>query len=307
MPVQNPYEILVALAECGSLSAAARRLKITQPGMTKALQRLEFDLGAPLVERSARGMHFTVFGNAVLGHARLIDATLDKVREELRQLRGEQEGRIAMAVSHAACGVLLPQVLRRFRDNWPSVFVRVAAGVFPGLLVPLREGRIDLAVVPLPNHPLPAEFDQQPLMTTRLSVVARQGHPLARATRLSELAGADWVLPGIESGSGRALSEAFARHALGSPHCLTVCESLTAMQALIGASDALGVMPADEAPLALFARPGLTALKLKETVQGPHLHLISRAGAQQTPALRRLCALFVDEAQSMARTDGRLD
>ena len=67
---------IVAVAEAGSVRGAARRLGLSQPALTKSLGQLERELGAALVQRSARGTQFTELGKAMLARARAIDAEL---------------------------------------------------------------------------------------------------------------------------------------------------------------------------------------------------------------------------------------
>ncbi|MGH8797486.1 MAG: LysR family transcriptional regulator [Caldimonas sp.] len=296
----NPLEVLLALADAGTLSAAGRRLGITQPGVSKALRRLEAQFGSALVERDARGVRFTVYGTAVLAHARHIDASLRHASDEVRQLRGQREGTVSMALAHAATALLLPHLMSRFHLDWPEVSLRIAAGVFPGLLAALRDGTIDLAVVPLPKAPLPPDFESQPLLLTRLIVVAREGHPLARARRLAELAQAQWILPSLDSSTARSLRDAYAEHRLGKPLCSTTCETLTGMQAVLAATDLLGVMPDEMQAVRRFVPPGLVVLPLLDALPGHFLHLVTRRGAQFTPAIRRVIGIVTDHAQALA-------
>lgn len=298
--LSNPFEVLLALAETGTLSAAARRLGITQPGASKALSRLEAEFGSRLVERDARGARFTAYGTAVLSHARRIEASLREATDEVRQLRGQREGSVSMAMAHAATALLLPPLASQFRVDWPQVNLRVVAGVFPGLLIALREGHIDLAVVPLPKAPLPADVESQPLLLTRSIVVAREGHPLARARRMQQLAQAQWVLPSLDSSTARALADAFAEHRLGKPDCRTTSETLTGMQAIIGSTDLLAVMPDEMQPVRRFVPQGLVVVPLQDGVPGHFLHLVTRRGAQFTPAIRRAIALIVEDAKRIA-------
>ncbi|MBY4749693.1 LysR family transcriptional regulator, partial [Burkholderia cepacia] len=73
---------LAAIAEHGSLRAAARAIHLSQPALTKAIRELELDLGVPLVTRNARGAQLTRFGQAVYARARLILAEMQHARDD---------------------------------------------------------------------------------------------------------------------------------------------------------------------------------------------------------------------------------
>ena len=298
--ISNPFEVLLALSDGGTLSAAGQRLGISQPGVSKALTRLEAQFGSRLVERDARGVRFTAYGGAVLAHARRIEASLHDATDEVRQMRGQREGTVSIAMSHAGAALLLPQLTNRFRIDWPQVTLRVVAGVFPGLLSALRDGNIHLAVVPLPRSPLPGDIDSQPLLLTRQIVIAREGHPLARCRRLKDLAQAQWIFPSADSGTALSLSEAFAAQKLGKPLCRTTCETLTGMHAVIGASDLLGVVPDELQGARRFVPQGLIPLPLQDALPGHFLHLMTRRGAQLSPAIRRVIGLIVEHAEGLA-------
>ena len=84
----------LAVADTGSIRAAARSLGLTQPALTKSLRQLEAELGAVLVTRSVRGIVFTALGQAFLTRARSIDGDLRRAREEIAQLQERERQRI---------------------------------------------------------------------------------------------------------------------------------------------------------------------------------------------------------------------
>lgn len=81
---------LIQVAESGSIRAAARTMNLSQSALTKALRELEEDVGAELLQRSYRGIHFTAEGEALLARARLVQSTLERARAEIREMRGAQ-------------------------------------------------------------------------------------------------------------------------------------------------------------------------------------------------------------------------
>jgi LysR family transcriptional regulator, low CO2-responsive transcriptional regulator len=139
--------LLVVVDETGSLSAAARRLSLTQSAVSHALRRLEEDAGQQLVERNERGASLTTAGQSLARHATAILERMTAAREELQRLQHWGNDRLRVGASSTACQYLLPQVLCDFRRQRPKCRVEVSAGDTAQRLDDLRAGRIDLAIV----------------------------------------------------------------------------------------------------------------------------------------------------------------
>src|SRR4051812_45815245 len=105
---------LLAVADRGSLRAAARELGIAQPAITRSIQELERDLGVALFERKARGVTPTASGEALIRRARSVSNELLRARDEIEQLRGSTHGNVRVALSMVGHMALLPYVLRPF-------------------------------------------------------------------------------------------------------------------------------------------------------------------------------------------------
>jgi DNA-binding transcriptional LysR family regulator len=290
--------LLAEIADAGSLSAAARALGTTQPALTKQLRRLEEALGAPVFERSVRGVQATPDGAALLPRARSIRAQLRQAAEEVAQRRGAREGRLVVALSHFATLVLLPRVLPGFRQRWPGLSLTILPPPFG--LEGLREGRPDFAVMSMPAERIGKEYRARALCATRVAVVARADHPLAGARTLAELAGADWVLPSPDSAIARGLTRAFRQAALAPPRCAVGCETLTGLEVLVRHGHLLGAMPM-EVYEARAAASGLVRVPLVEPVDGARVALLRWADAMPTPASADLEAAFVEAAHGLAR------
>jgi DNA-binding transcriptional LysR family regulator len=139
--------ILTALAHDRSLSAAARRLNLTQSAISHALKKLEEDAGTRLVERNERGAELTQAGQALARHANAIFASMKSARDELRRLKHWGTQRLRFGASSTACQYLLPQVLGAFAAKHPRCRIEVSAGDTKSRISSLREGLIDIALI----------------------------------------------------------------------------------------------------------------------------------------------------------------
>jgi LysR family transcriptional regulator of abg operon len=93
---------VVAIAESGSLRAAAQHLGLAQPALTRSIRELEHELGAALFERRARGMVLTAAGDVFLQRARAVQAELQRSRDEIDQLKGLTRGQVVIGLSMAS-------------------------------------------------------------------------------------------------------------------------------------------------------------------------------------------------------------
>lgn len=297
----NPLRIFLAIVDTGSQHAAARMLGLTQPAVTKALQRLEAELDVRLFERSVHGATLTEYGQALLSHARLIDAELKTSIEALDQIKGARKGSISVALSHLPGTLLLPTVLANFRKKWPDISLRIAASAYPFLLPQVREGSLDFAVAPAPKDDWPEDLVREPLMTTALSPVVRRGHPLAEAARLKDLSGAEWVLPTQESATAQALYAAASQLGMPRPVCLLTCETFTAMIMTVASSDLIGLIPS-EMVNSIATLAGVAEVPIEDRLESAELCLIRRRTGVFTPAAAALAASFGSAARNLSRT-----
>jgi len=283
---------LVALAEAGSIRAAARRVGVSQPALTKSLKGLEEELGVALLQRTPRGVILTAIGQRVHARARGIAAQTDRLRDEVAQWRGEAGGQVSVAVAPVPAVLLLPQVMARFLQEMPGVEVQVREGLYPAVLPEIRNGTLDLALGPQPPAPLlGSDLVVETMFRNELVVAARLGHPRERTTDLADLLDASWLLHGPDSGPGSVFGPAFQAHGLPPPRVVVRSDSFTASIALLEQTDLLSVLP-QRLIGHLRHRHRLQALPLRQTLPAWDISLLSRAEVPLTPAARAFATLL---------------
>jgi DNA-binding transcriptional LysR family regulator len=195
-------QLLLALAEHGSLRASAQVLHVTQPALTKALRQLEEEVGAPLVVRTPRGVRLAPAGEILAAHAATALRELDQARADIDWQVRHERTRLAVGLSPVAGILLAPGAIARFCSRVQGVRLRLVDAVFPRMQALVRSGEIDLGIGPLPAGEHSLDLVAQPLFDSANVVVARLGHPLAGASHLADLAAAGWVLVGPRGGPG---------------------------------------------------------------------------------------------------------
>lgn len=203
--------IVLAIADHGSLVAAAKQLQMTQPAVSKALQETESLLGVEMFSRTNRGVVPTAFGETLAAHGRLIFAQLDHANHLINDLRGGRGGRVVIGTLLAASADLLPKAIAKLRKERPNVAISVVVGTNDRLLPDLRLGKLDLVVGRLDERGSPDGLSQETLIMDTACVVVGADHPLVGRTNLglSDLLDWNWILPGPETSLRRQIEVAF--------------------------------------------------------------------------------------------------
>jgi DNA-binding transcriptional LysR family regulator len=287
----------LAARDTGSLRMAARRIGISQPAISKALAALEQDLGAELFVRSSRGVRLTEAGRLFGVRASVVESELARVRDDLTALRGGTDGAVAFGVGPAAIA-LVPSAVARFRAERPQALIHVREGTRTGLLPQVREGILDFTIAEGDAREPGGGLVFKPVWQPELVIVARRGHPLARAESLAQLAAASWVLV-RQRGTGGLLEDAFAAAGLGLPGMRVHCESHAAAMALSVASDLLSVMPLADLHAHPTAAGGLEQVKIRERLRRPLMGAFMRVEAPLSPPAARMLNALTMAARSM--------
>ncbi|WP_282507898.1 LysR family transcriptional regulator [Burkholderia cepacia] len=186
-------QMLVAIAEHGTLMAAADALSVSQPAVTKSIKELEARVGVQLLERSGAGVRLTRYGEALLRHARTVVAEIALAERELEAMRSGAGRMLSVGVSLLAASIVVPDALRAFRAARPDVLLNVYECAPTQIIDGLRDGSFDLCVAFVADSDRTAEYRVVPLGTSAQSLGVAHGDPLAGETRLDRLAGAHWL------------------------------------------------------------------------------------------------------------------
>ena len=288
-------QLLLSIAETGSLRASAQALSVTQPALTKALRQLEEEFGAELVVRGPRGVRLAPTGELLAARAATIMRELERAREDLAWHTRHERARVTVGLSPAAAVLLAPGAIGRFAARWPQVRVRAVDALYPRALVQVRAGELDFAIGPLPVEGTGRDLAVQPLFDSEDVIVARRGHPLEGARRLAELSDAKWVLTGPAGGPGDPASLGFEAAGGRAPAVALECESFATLLTLIPGLDVIGIMPRG-----FFERYGprmdLIEIPVVDLLPTVTIHAVTRGDAPLTLPARRLLDAFVQEA-----------
>ena len=139
--------VLVAVARCGSVTAAARELNYAQPSVSHHLARLEAETGIKLIQRAGRGIRLTDAGRLLAERAAEVIGRLDAAENELAAYTGLRAGRLRLAAFPSALGTIVPAAGAMLREHQPGVDLRLTEAEPPEALRMLRAGYVDVALV----------------------------------------------------------------------------------------------------------------------------------------------------------------
>jgi DNA-binding transcriptional LysR family regulator len=236
----------LAVVKAGSLSKAAEQLHISQPALTKSIQTLEERLGADLFVRAARGVSLTSYGKALLLRARLIDAEMRRISEDIESLRELGSGSVNVGAPLGA-GVntnILPAVTLRLADGARKVSVNYSMGTREHLLPLLRQGGLDVAIAILVEDETTTDLIQEPLFDDRNCVVVRDGHPLLarQPADIAKVLACPWLVLNDAIALERALRVKAHLHGLAPWRSIVHSDSAQLLKIAIQTSDAVGLM-----------------------------------------------------------------
>ena len=212
------FEIFHAVATAGSVTQAARQLRLSQPAVSKYLNELEQELGYPLRHRDGNRLVLSAEGHALyLQIARALTG-FEQVRQLALDLRTMRRGHLAIACIPMLSTHPQPSILARFLAKHPELSVNVATLDSSTLIQQLSAGRFDVGIsLHVPNHP---EVSSRPLATYRLVCAVPSSHALAsrgQAVSVADLEGEAVVTLGsvdvVQSEINRVLNEAGVRPA----------------------------------------------------------------------------------------------
>lgn len=244
---------LVALAEAGQVTDAAAVLGVSQPTLSRALSRMEAEVGARLFERTASGVRPTPDGELVLDGARDVTQRWDRVLAELAARHDPDSGVVRLAFLDSMATSLVPRLLQAFHQHAPRVRLELRQEPSHVILDDLATGAAELAV----TSPQPSEHAWWPLQEERLLVVVPPSHRLRsrRRVRLEELAEEDLVTTPVGFGY-RSLVEGLFAAAGVVPRVTFESADLATIEGLVSAG--LGVALVPEPFVGLTGSVGLT-------------------------------------------------
>jgi DNA-binding transcriptional LysR family regulator len=233
----------VAIAQSGSFSAAAARLHLTQPAISKRMALLEQQVGARLFDRIGRQVHLSEAGQALLPRALTVLQEVEASYQDIAALKGSTVGTLSIAASHHIGLHYLPAHLRAFTRSFPDVRLDLSFLDSEHAYEDVAQGRFDLALVTLAPEP-DARIAQRQLWQDELRFVCGTKHMLAqrRTLTLRELCKHPAILPDATTYTTTLIRRLFDKQDLPLTAGI-VANHLDTVKMLVGVGLGWGVLP----------------------------------------------------------------
>ncbi len=299
MELRN-IEYFLAVAAEGSMRAAAKKLGLTQPALTKAMRRLEDEAGVSLFDRRSRGVSLTVYGQCFLRHARNIRAGMADAECEIQALRNGTSGLVRVGAGPAWQTRVLPEAIARFRADRPDVQLLVVGGTDDLLKAELRKGALDLAVAAMPEGAEAPDLEGRPLLEDEYRVIADARHPLhaQHNAQIADLLDYPWILPNPQTYLVRRLEVMMRAHGLTPPRPMIETDIVALKLELMRGSPYLSFHAVGH--LASSGLPEIKPLSINGASWQRSAGIISRRGIEPNQAAAHLA----DIIETLCRAGG---
>jgi DNA-binding transcriptional LysR family regulator len=231
------------IARLENMSRAAEELYVAQPSLSRAIARLEEELGAPLFDRLGRQIHLNQLGRVFLHRVEQAFAELEAGKREVADMAGLEQGLVGLAVLYTVGAQLLPEILGAFRKDHPSIRFHLFQNGAHAMINQLRKGEIDLCI----SSPKPEQSDigWAPLRTEEIFLAVSPHHRLAGrdSIYLSEVAHDPFISLKREYGL-REMTDHFCQQAGFEPRITFEGDEIVMVRGLVAAELGVAFIPA---------------------------------------------------------------
>jgi len=288
-------EAFVAITERGSFRAAAEAVHLSQPALSRRIEKLEAALGVRLLNRKLRPVSPTAAGREFYRKTRVV---LDELGSTLLAIGDEAAGRsgeVTVACVPSAAYHYLPEVIRRFQREYPRVRVQINDEAAGTVLEAVIRGEADFGINFVGTQEPDIEF--QPLLREHFVVACRMDHPLAAKRRVTwaDLCQHDYVSVSKSSGNRLLIDQALAELPMR-PRCLFEVRHVVGVLGLVEAG--LGVAAVPQLAMPSGVGSALVSRPLVEPMVARTVGLIRRRGRLLTPAAQALYELLLRNRSS---------
>jgi DNA-binding transcriptional LysR family regulator len=289
-------EYLVAVAEEANFTRAAERIHVAQPAVSAQIQRLESELGHPLLDRTRRVVRLTAAGAAVLPYAQAALAAVADMHIAVDDLSQLVRGTVSIGTV-ASHSVDIPGLLADFHADHPNVEITLGADSSDALIENIRTGQLDVAIVSVGPDEVPGGLAVEVVTDEAIHAAVCPTDPLARRTkvRLADLRDRALIALPVGAGIRHQFDRACAAAGV-SPRIAFEAGTPLALADLAERGLGVAIVPASVPQ----GRDGLHALPIVPQIRG-RLVLAWRSAGPISPAAR----VLIDRARRLLRVSAR--
>lgn len=235
-------ERFLTVFECGSLSAAAKKLGLSQQALSSSIAKLEDEIELTLFDRQPGGTTKpTQYGRALVRHARSQIASIGRATEELHAIRDAKTGTVTIGIGESFVGDITASAIARLHSMRPEIRINLIEDYSEKLLERLLDGELDFMAGDIGGLYSGTNLNQDLCFTASDVICARMGHPLAGKANLSlkDLQGYTWIAPYSRPSDLNTITEAFIAEKLEPPKNVIGSDAIMVGMKLLQSTDFL--------------------------------------------------------------------
>jgi DNA-binding transcriptional LysR family regulator len=289
----------------GSVGAAARELRISQPALTQRIKRLEDSLGTPLFERTNNGMVLNPYGRQLLARAKNLSLAADAAANELHEMLDGTRGRINISVAPSFAESILPAALTRFRREHSNVEICATEDTVENAVPKIVSGELDFAIGTISTALTFEGVVIQALLREQVLIVSAADNPLSTRRHLkpSDLWQNPWVVS-LGLVYRTKLFDVFVNAGLPPPEATLYYSSVSFAKSIVRRTNHV-VMLSRSSVEHDVAAGSLRVLRAPDFDWERYVGVAFPAGTRLLPAAQQLLDLICESAALHKRAVGR--
>lgn len=279
----DQLQALREVVALGSFSAAADKLRLTQPAVSLQIRELEKRIGVRLVERLGKRAYATAAGEELVAHARRLAQDAEQAIAAMRRHRDGWIGRVRLGTSVAVCTYLLPPVLTKLRHSQPDLEVLITLGTAENVVSRILDNELDIGVVTMPVRQHPALVVEQLREDPMMAFFPGGERKLPRHATPQYLAGRDLILNQRTSQTYKIIAQWFETAGFELRPIMEL-NNTEAIKTLVAAGAGVGILPLERKRGILVY--GKTQVRPLQPVLMRHLGIVRRREKSLETALK---------------------
>lgn len=297
-PTLRQLEYLVAIADTGTFSAAAKRTFVSQPSLSAQIKDMEAHIDAPLLERGRHGALLTPLGEEMVTRARIVLRQVEAMKVMGREAEGSLAGRIKLGVLPTVGPYLLPRATRSLHKAYPELRLFVREERTSDLQTHLSSGQFDVIISTPEDHP---ETNSIPIVSENIYICVAPDDPLAKSNKpinLTELE--DRVFLTLGHGHKFAtVVKNIAQHAKATTNDEYEGTSLDAIRQMASMGGSIAVLPSLYAISEAKRDPQLIVRPINHPLAKRQISLIWRQSSPLANKFKKISDVFKSSADSI--------
>ncbi len=276
----------IAVAELASFRAAAETIHLSQPALSRRIEKLEDALGVRLFDRDTRNVELTAVGRDFARKARRLLDNLDEMLLGVGDLAANRWGQVALACVPSTVHYFLPTVLRQYHERFPRIRVRIIDESANEVLSAVAHGEVEIGVGITGSDEPTLEFE--PLLTEAFVAACHRDHPLAhhRTLTWAELGRYDDFMTVDKSSGNRLVMDLALASKRDRPQACFETRHVSTLVAFVEAG--LGVAAVPRLSMPRKGHAALVSVPIVEPQVTRTVGLIRRRGRSLSPAAEHL-------------------